>query len=165
MEQTLVSKITMKTFDKVSVDFIATMKDKEKKPWMIVLGMASSYKTGTTDMGAYVKFLGRFQATNAATDEIVFSGTCILPKIAQDLLHGQLDSIDEGVGVQFAFEMGVQRDDSSATKYVFTCKPLLEMAKDDPLMALAEQVNARRLSLAAPKAELKAESKTEKKAA
>ena len=108
---------------------------------MRVIGMATSYKVGTTDIGAYIKFLGRFQATSAVTGEIVYSGTAILPKIAQDLLHGQLDSTGGTVGVNFAFDIGIQRDDAAATKYVFTVTPLLEMSQDDPLLKLAAQVN------------------------
>ena len=141
MVQELVSKISSKTFGKITIDHIAALKDKQKKPLMRVIGMATSYKVGTTDIGAYIKFLGRFQATSAETGEIVYSGTAILPKVAQDLLHGQLDSTGGTVGVNFAFDIGIQRDDASATKYVFTVTPLLEMSQDDPLLKLAAMVN------------------------
>ena len=141
MQQELVSKISTKTFGKISVETIAAMKDKQKKSLMRIIGMASSYKVGTTEIGTFIKFSGRFQATSAESGEVVYSGTAILPKIAQDLLHGQLDNSDGSIGVNFAFDIGIQRDDASATKYVFTVTPLLEMSQDDPLLKLAAQVN------------------------
>lgn len=151
MEQNIVAKISAKTFGKITIETIASMKDKEKRALLRVVGVATSYKTGVTDIGAFVKFTGRFVATCALTGEIVHSGTAILPKIAQDLLHGQLDGVGDGVGLEFAFDIGFQRDDTSAVKYVYTVKPLIDMAQDDPIIMLMARVNEKTPMLAAPK--------------
>lgn len=154
MSNEIVSKITTKTFGKITLDDIVKLKDGEGAKLMNVLGKVTSYKVGTTPLGDYITFHGRFQAENALTGKIVYSGAMILPKTAQDLLYGQIDSLPEGVGVEFAFAVGYRREDTSAVKYVFTFEPLLEMASDDPILSLAAKVKNQQLALAAPKVTL-----------
>lgn len=150
MSQEIVAKITTKTFGKITVDDIAKLKNGEATKLLTILGKVTSYRVSSTALGEYVRFSGRFEAEHAATGKKVYSGTMLLPKIAQDLLYGQIDSVPEGIGIEFAFAVGYRRDDSSAVKYVFTFEPLLEMSADDPLLTLSAKVKSRQLALEAP---------------
>ena len=139
----IVSKITTKTFGKITFDDISKLKDGESTKLMIIMGKVTSFKVGSTPLGPYISFSGRFKAENVNDGRIFYSGAMILPKTAQDLLYGQIESVEHGVGVEFAFAIGYRRDDASAVKYVFTFEPLLDMAVDDPLAALDNKVRAR----------------------
>ena len=151
MSHEIVSKITTKTFGKINIDDIAKLKNGEASKLLTVLGKVTSYRVSSTALGEYIRFSGRFEAENVLNGQKVYSGTMILPKIAQDLLYGQLDSVPEGVGIEFAFAVGYRRDDASAVKYVYTFEPLLEMAQDDPLLTLSARIKEKQAALAAPK--------------
>lgn len=150
MSQEIVSKITTKSFGKITVDDIAKLKNGEATNLLTILGKVTSYRIRTSPLGEYIRFSGRFEATSAATGKKVYSGTMMLPKSAQDLLYGELDSVPEGFGVEFAFAVGYRRDDSSAVKYVYTFEPLLEMKSDDPLLTLSAKIKTRQSASEAP---------------
>jgi hypothetical protein len=115
-------------------------------PLFAVIGMASTFQAGETTLGPYVKLLGQFKAVNADSGEIFRSGAAILPGSANDMIYGALRALgEEGGSVEFAFKVGVQRDESSAVGYVYVVEQVMTEGQSDPLAALEM-----RLSLPAP---------------
>ena len=115
-------------------------------PLFGVIGMASDFQAGETALGSYVKLLGQFKAVNTASGEEFRSGAAILPGSANDLVYGALRALgDAGGSVEFAFKVGVQRDESAAIGYVYVVEQVYQQGQADALSALES-----RLSLPAP---------------
>ena len=100
------------------------------------LGSAHSVLTGTGDNGDWVAFKGNFGATNLITGEKLRSGKCFLPDVASDVLHAMVTEADSPV--EFAFDIAIKKDASSATGYVYSAVPLLQPKQDDPLSRMME---------------------------
>lgn len=103
-----------------------------------IYGIASKATPDQSDLGAFIRFKGRFRGVNFETGETYEAGSMILPTTAQDMLAGILESVEGSV--EFAFEIGVHYDASAVTKYVFDIKPLFEASSDDPLERLSRKV-------------------------
>jgi hypothetical protein len=71
-------------------------------------------------------FIGQFEAINLDTGEVFNSGKCFLPDFAANLVAGQFTG--EVSNVEFAFTVQAKSDDSSATGYVYSVRPLIEGA-------------------------------------
>lgn len=111
-------------------------------PLFNVIGVATDFSTGQSDMGAFLKLLGQFKATNVKTGEIFRSGACILPGSGNDMVYGALRAIPEGQGggVEFAFNIGIKRDKESATGYVYHVEQVTDLGQTDPLAHLEKLV-------------------------
>lgn len=111
-----------------------------------IIGIASDFVAGQTDLGAYVRLLGQFKAVNVETGEEFRSGAAILPGAASDLVFGALRGLGESGGsIEFALRVGVKRDEASAVGYVFVVEQVYSPQSQDALGALEG-----RLSLPAP---------------
>lgn len=148
----ILKKITIKTCKaKPNIeDLIEYGKEHGKNavmPLLIIVGTASDYKTGDSDGRPWVKLVGMFKATNLLTGEVFQSGTCILPEAANDLVYGALRALDpsKGGSVDFAFRIGVVRDETAATGYVYSIEQIYEPQSADPVASLEQ-----RLGLNAP---------------
>lgn len=98
--------------------------------------------------GSWECLIGQFEAVNLLTGEISRSGQCFLPQFAIDMVSGQFgDGVDR---VKFGFEIGAKFDATTPTKYTYQVAPLLDVAEDDPLKAIAASIN-KPAQLAAPK--------------
>jgi hypothetical protein len=124
----------------------------------IVFGQARSTKTGESDYGPWVAFLGSFEAVDLETGERSVSDKLHLQDPAEGLLLDQLSRRSNTAdSVQFLFEVGVKpsqkwMDTDAGNSYEFTVKTHFKMDKADPLASmrqLAASVMPRRL--AAPK--------------
>ena len=114
-------------------------KDGEVNYLYDVVGVAGSVKAGQGDYGPWNKFIGSFQSTNHETGEVLRSGACFLPAVAENLVLGALSNV-ETTSVQFAFKIGVVKDDKAARGYIFVAEPILPPAENDPLEQLTKQV-------------------------
>lgn len=154
----LVRKITVKQVaGKIDLEKLLAAPNKTLQLAKI-FGMASKARPDQSDMGSFLRFSGRFRATNFVDGTTYESGSLILPGVAQDALAGALDGADGG-SVEFAFEISVKYDAESVTKYVYNVKPLFETSRDDPL----ERMGQRIAQLAAPAAAEKVSEKSDKK--
>lgn len=118
-------------------------------PLMDVYGVATRAKPGSTDLGAFVAFLGQFRATNLRTKERFESAKIILPKFLEESLYGALP--EEGGQVQFAFRLSAKYNKDVATKYEYQAKSLIKPAESDILAALEGQVTEAVKALPAPR--------------
>lgn len=64
------------------------------------------------------------------------TGTMFLPDVALGLILPALESAGKGAQIQFAFRIGVERDDTAATGYIYTAESLIEPEENDPLELL-----------------------------
>ena len=112
-------------------------------------GAANGTKTGISDFGEWSCLTGQFRAINVQTGETFDSGICFLPDVAQDLVLGALNGSN---AVDFAFDIGVVLDDSSATGYVYIATPLVQ-EENNPISRMQEKLAGMELpSLPAPSA-------------
>lgn len=144
----IVKKITTKIVcGKVSIEkLIEYCKEHGKTavmPLFAIIGMASDSVAGETALGPYVRLLGQFKAVNSETGEEFRSGGAILPGSANDMVYGALKGLGDGGGaVEFAFKVGVQRDESAAIGYVYVVEQVYVQGQADSLTALESRLAA-----------------------
>lgn len=119
------------------------MKDKTKDhPLLRVWGVATRYKPGNSDFGAFLKFNGQFRALNIETGAVYRSAALLLPKFLEDELAGALGSMDAPKPSEFAIEIGAKYDKTSATSYVFTANSLVETSESDQMKQLESRIRS-----------------------
>lgn len=64
------------------------------------------------------------------------TGQLFLPDVALNLVGPALEAAGKGASVQFAFKVGVERDDTAATGYTYTAESLIAPEENDPLEML-----------------------------
>lgn len=131
----LISKISVK---KVCGEI---KKVTEKKSLMRVIGIVTSLKTGSSQYGEFVEFIGDFEATNLETGEVCRALKCFLPHIASDITADAVRRGEESggfKGVEMAFEIGVRPADN-AIGYEYDILPLIENRNVDALEALRKK--------------------------
>lgn len=152
--RTIVKKITSKVVcgGKVNIEKLIKFIEQPGNgresvmPLYGLIGIASDFVPGQTDLGPFVKLLGQFKAVNHETGEEFRSGAAILPGAASDLVYGALRGLGEAGGsIEFALRVGVKRDETSAVGYVFVVEQVYTPQSQDALGALES-----RLSLPAP---------------
>jgi len=112
-------------------------------------GTANGTKNGISDFGEWMCLTGQFRAINVETGETFDSGICFLPDVAQDMVLGALTGSN---AVDFAFDIGVVLDASSATGYVYIATPLVQ-EENNPINRMQEKLASMALpSLPAPSA-------------
>lgn len=113
----------------------------------MLYGRSNGIQEGETTTGAgedariskWTAFIGQFEAVNQETGEIFASGKCFLPQYAADIVKGQFS--DDTDSVEFGFMIMAEADDTSATGYVYSVKPLIQAdPKTDALAALRSKV-------------------------
>lgn len=112
-------------------------------------GVATGTRTGVSDKGEWCALLGSFKAINLETGEEKRSGTCFIPGVALDLITPQL-APGKANAVEFGFDIGVKEDEDSATGYVYTAAPCMEVAENDPLELLTKRIDDAQKALPAP---------------
>lgn len=117
-----------------------------------LIGVVDGIKTGSTDYGEYIKFLGQFKAIRSADRQEYFATAAFLPNPAQEMLVSAIESAqanDPQASIEIAYVIGVKPADN-AVGYEYTVKPLLSQ-KADALAALESRIAAKVPALAAPK--------------
>lgn len=132
----LARKITLKniglTKDEVK-KAVDGVKESETVQIARVIGVATSYTTGQTDKGAFVKLAGDFRARNILTGAEYRSGACILPSFISDAFVGVLQQHGKA---EFALAIGATRRDDAITGYEYTAMPLIESTSSDAMQKL-----------------------------
>ncbi len=130
------------------------MKDKTKThPVMRVWGVATRLKPGASDLGPFVRFLGGFRALNIETGELFRAPVVLLPKFLEDQLAGAMGSGENVKPAEFAIEIGVRYDKTSATSYVYTGEEMVATSESDQMLQLEARIRADNpKALPAPKA-------------
>lgn len=104
-----------------------------------LIGIARSYKAGSSEYGEFLKFAGDFEATRVSDGETFRSARAIFPAIFADSLQTAIDSDTDHNGVQFAAELGV-RGAENAVGYEWTIRPIGNVSGNaDPLAALRDE--------------------------
>lgn len=114
---------------------------KDDKPvyLMEIFGIATGVKTGTSNYGDWTAFTGTFQALNIETRKIYRSGKLFVPQIIENLILPALENSDS---VEFAFRIGIRKDETSATGYTYIADPMLPVAENDPIELLSRKLSA-----------------------
>lgn len=114
-----------------------------------VLGQVTGFVPGESDMGAYVKLKGMFQATNLLTGEVFDNlSTAILPDVIADLAVAVIKGGAEAAN--FAVEIDVHYDEAAATMYVYSVRSLLKAAPAAPLLGIMAQLQSEGVKLTKP---------------
>lgn len=154
----LVKKITMKTCGaqpniEELIEFKKANGATAVMPLLDVIGIASDFKPGTSDLGPYVKLLGQFKAVNR-DGEIFTSGAAILPGSGNDLVYGALKALEGqgGGSVSFKFRIGVRyvQDARGGVPYQYEIEQVYQPEVSDPLKALEVQLGGAPAALPAP---------------
>lgn len=117
-------------------------------PVCMLYGQATGMKGGVSEYGEFVRFLGNFRGVNAETGEVFHSGSLILPRTAENLLVGVLNT--GATNVTFAFKIGIRFEEEAATKYVYVIEPMTDSGESDPLRELEDKIKGALPALAAP---------------
>lgn len=137
-------KITIRTvtnIDSAAMFELAMQKAKTSAfPICRIWGVAKRLKPGSSDNGAYVKFLGDFRALDVQTGSLYRSSVCILPKFMEESMAGAMGSGDNVKPAQFGSEIAIKYDAKAATKYVFVETPLLEPEESDEMRQLEGKI-------------------------
>lgn len=116
-----------------------------------VVGVVHQTRPGQTIVGDktndFLWLSGQFTAVNLSTGEMYGASKCIM----SDLISGPIDAaLREGASeVQFAVMISAKYNETAATGYVFSTKPLIEVKPTDKMAALLQLAG---VSSAAPAA-------------
>lgn len=99
-----------------------------------VYGVATGTKTGSSNFGDWLAFIGDFEGVDIATGEVSRSPVCFLPEPAQGMLEAAL--LKNENGVEFSFIIGVKPNKTSTTGYEYTVKPVVASKQNDALEKL-----------------------------
>ena len=132
----LINKLSVKAIIGGKGNILETvMKDKEAEHVVArILGIATGIKTGEGDNGPWTGLTGTFKGVNVTTGEEFQSGVLFMPNVAQDMVTGAL--MADTKAVEFGFEITAKYDETSATSYVYSARPLFESSESDPLKML-----------------------------
>lgn len=137
----VVKKITLK---KCCGNLKGIVRDKmsegEILPVLRVIGQVTNASMESSDLGEYVRLRGQFKAINLIDQSEFTSAACILPDVASYPVYHQMQLADEAGNtpkvLEFAYDMTIKEDESSAVGYEHGCVPLIETTQDDPLERL-----------------------------
>lgn len=104
------------------------------EPTMIatLYGRCTDKKIGTSDFGDYIRFMGEFEAVNAATGDAYRAGKMIVPGVLEGLLDSAI-SVEDNEAVDFAVEVWVEPSERGNTGYTYNIKPLIKPKESDVL--------------------------------
>lgn len=124
----------------------APPRDHKGPQWLFnIIGICTGKAEGDSDYGHYIAMLGDFQGVNLATGEEFRTQTkCYMPDVVLFPVINRL-GMDGVTSVSFGYKVGVLRDDTAATKYVYVAEPLAELQQADPLGQLIDQVKTAQL--------------------
>lgn len=139
----------------------------------VVAFKVHGHKSGSTQFGDYVEYIGTVQARRLSDGEIFQSTRYIPSPLADDLLWDMYSAAkqeDESAIVEGIFAVGVAPSNRGKDGYAWTVKPLLteqeEKAVTDPFAALFDRANKAGITvpgLAAPEGQAALTDGTKKK--
>lgn len=161
----LLRKITPATVtNEIGVNLLALPRPIEARVLYDLFGVAARTKTGQTDKGPWLAFLGEFEAVTP-DGEIFMSGKTHIP-VLEDMLYAALQQAQEKdpkATVQLAIRVGIKPAPTtkpSATGYEFDVQSLIPAQTNSAIAALKQLAQQHAPALPAPNA--KAPSKSAK---
>ena len=143
MAEKLLKKVTVRTIygdvDQAEVKEVGTL------PLCRIIGRTNKAKPGQTDKGSFIRFVGEFVGINAKTGKSQSSAACILPNVAEDLVFGAMQpnkETGEIPTVEFAFDIAVEYDEKSVTKYRYAVFPVFKAKPSDALADLLGKMDS-----------------------
>lgn len=116
---------------------------KERRDLYDLFGVAVKTRTGHTDKGDWLQFIGDFEAVTPE-GEIFRSPRCFIPQPFEDMLYTQLAQVqgsDPKASVQFAVRVSVvppTKGKPSAVGYEYRVEPLVDARDSNPLAQLRD---------------------------
>lgn len=138
MSINIVKKLSMKLLAG-DVKKLVNASDQNNIQLAKVVGIARGTKIGTSNFGDWTALIGEFVAERLTGEKAgarYRTGVMFLPDVALDLVLPLVSGLEKGSGVELAFGIGVEKDDTSSTGYIYTATFLMEPAANDPLEAL-----------------------------
>jgi hypothetical protein len=117
-----------------------------------IIGQAMGVRKGEGEYGPWVALVGTFEAVNAVTGEVFAGPEAFLPEPFNSMIANKLQGEGAVHAIDFAFEVGIKsapNEDTTRVPFEYTCKPLQDPSKADPLAALRGRLPK---ALPAPKA-------------
>ena len=127
-------------------------------------GLAVKTRTGSTNLGPWVQFVGEFEAVTP-DGEVFASARCHIPQPFEDMLYAQLAQVqapgpngedNSKASVRFAVRLSIvppAKGKPSASGYEYRIQPLLEPETDSPIANLRAEVKRLALPNPSPAAE------------
>lgn len=113
-----------------------------------IYGTSNGIKTGTSQFGDWMSFVGQMEAVNYVTGETFAAITCFIPEPLQSLLK---DALQENDTIEFAFTVSVKRRDDLKEGYEYLVQPHKAAQESDPLANLRALLPTKVTSIDAPK--------------
>lgn len=104
-----------------------------------IWGTANGVKTGTSNFGDWMSFVGQMEAVNRVTGEMFAAAHCFIPEPLSTMLKVALQDHDT---VDFAFTVSVKRRDDLQCGYEYLVKPHKAATESDPLEKLRNLIPA-----------------------
>lgn len=116
-------------------DFCA--KDGDVIPAYSIFGTANGVKSGVSQYGDWVAFVGNMEAVNHASGERFAAVQCFIPEPLQTIL---LEGLEEHENIEFSFTVKVKRRDDLKEGYEYLVEPHKQATEADPLEKLRAMV-------------------------
>jgi hypothetical protein len=105
-----------------------------------MLGLARSMEPVETDFGIAMKFKGEFRGFDSGEVQYIASVAYFPAVVAEPLEQALLGRTDQNAAIDFAFDLFIQYDVTSAPGYVFVAEVHSEPAASEPLAGLMAQL-------------------------
>ena len=115
-----------------------------------IFGVTNGFKTGTSQYGEWISFIGVMEAINYQTGEQFQATNCFIPEPLQSLIQ---NAMRESESVEFAFSVYVKRRDDTKEGYEYIVEPHKKAQESDPLAALRALVPTEPKQAALPEPE------------
>jgi len=115
-----------------------------------VFGEAADIKVKEAKGGdTYSYLIGEFRAETAA-GKLFESGKLFLPGSIMETVEAQLKTVEDGKGVQFAFDVFSQPDDDVTIGYKYAVRQLIKPESSDRLIEMGKQLATKALPKSEP---------------
>ena len=143
MSAELLKKITTKLVMGDRVD--ASMVKEGPLQLYSIIGICHGNKVGESQYGAWVGFIGQFEALRIKDNARFLAPIAFLPEPASGMMLAALERAhakQEEPNLQFAFIIGAKKS-NAAIGFEYTVEPILQASQNDAMAALRHQVQAR----------------------
>lgn len=142
MQRFYPKKITVKEMKLLPEKLEETIKGSGGKAVLVasVYGKLTGSKPETSDIGAYSRFSGKFEAINHLDNTCFRSQVLIVPSVAEPILEEHLGCKAEEFGLQLF--LAPNTSGKPGSKYVWQASPLTQPSADDPITAIGKRLGA-----------------------
>lgn len=110
-----------------------------------IIGICTGIKTGQSQYGDWVGFMGQFEATRFNDGTRFVAPVAFIPEPASSMMLAALNSATKRAGetgdvsVQFAFIVGAKASDKAAG-FEYTIEPVMQASQNDALAELRQLI-------------------------